>query len=65
MMHKELKKAIFDWLYENENRWSRINACVDEFRAYIYDSSGNYLIGGKAVGDFISSADELLYRMEV
>lgn len=60
-MHRELKKAIFMWLLNNENRWNRINNCVNEFRAYIYDSKGNYLIGGEDVYDFILGAERLIY----
>ena len=60
-MYKELKKAVIDWLLEHENEWQRVNACHKAFRAYIYDGNGNYLIGGKIVSDFISSADKLLY----
>lgn len=61
-MYKELKAAILNWLLENENQWQRVNACTDNFRAYIYDAAGNYLIGGKAVSDFIAQADALIYE---
>ena len=44
---KELKRIIFNWLVDNENEWSRVNACHKKFRDYIYNSEGNYLIGGK------------------
>lgn len=60
-MYKELKKVIFEWLLENEDEWQRINACHKEFRPYIYDSDGNYLIGGEIVSKFIHDADKLLY----
>lgn len=60
-MNKELKRAIVVWLLDNENEWQRLNKCTEEFRAYIYDVHGNYLIGGKDVSDFIKSADKLLY----
>lgn len=36
-MYKELKKAILDWLLDNENEWQRVNACHKKFRAYIYN----------------------------
>lgn len=61
-MHKELKRAIINWLLDNENEWQRVNACCKEFRPYIYNTEGNYLIGGKEVGDFIVNADKLLYQ---
>ena len=60
-MRKELKKAIIDWLIDNENRWQRINSCHEDFRAYIYDNEGNHLIGGEDVSNFISEADKLIY----
>ena len=61
LMNKELKKAIINWLLDNENRWQRINECIKEFREYIYNSYGNYLIGGQEVLNFIDEADSLLY----
>lgn len=60
-MNKELKKQIVMWLLENENQWQRVNECTKEFRPYIYDSKGNYLIGGEQVGDFISEVDKVLF----
>ena len=60
-MHKELKRAIINWLLDNENEWQRVNACKEEFRPYIYNAEGNYLIGGKEVADFIVNADKTLY----
>lgn len=64
-MYKELKKAILDWLLDNENEWQRVNACHQKFRAYIYDGDGNYLIGGGIVSKFITDADKLLYEKEL
>ena len=61
-MHKELKKAIVHWLLDNENKWQRVNACKEEFRPYIYNTEGNYLIGGKEVAEFINNADRVLYE---
>lgn len=60
-MRKELKKVIIDWLFENENAWQRVNSCTKEFREYIYNKDGNYLIGGEDVARFIASAEKLLY----
>ena len=57
----ELKRAIIDWLFDNKNAWQRVNACTEYFRPYIYNSDGNYLIGGEEVAEFITSADKLLY----
>ena len=61
-MQKELKKEIIKWLLENENRWQRSNSCKEEFRNYIYDNEGNYLIGGEDVSNFIDKADDLIYK---
>lgn len=60
-MHKELKKEIIKWLLENENEWQRLIACTKEFRNYIYNDEGNYLIGGEEVSNFIEEADDLIY----
>ena len=61
-MHKELKKEIIKWLLENENKWQRLNSCKEEFRNYIYDDEGNYLIGGEDVSNFINEASDLIYK---
>jgi hypothetical protein len=60
-MNKELKKAIINWLVENENQWQRVNACTENFRNYIYDSNGNHIIGGEIVSTFIKDAEKLIY----
>ena len=49
-------------MVDNENRWQRVNSCRSEFRNYIFNDEGNYLIGGEEVSEFISKADELLFR---
>lgn len=59
-VHPELKKAIIAWMFDNKNAWQRTNACHEEFRAYIYNAEGNYLIGGEAVSDFIRAAEKLI-----
>ena len=61
-MFMELKKAIIEWLIDNPNTWQRVNACHEAFRQYIYDASGNHIIGGEVVSDFIRDANALLYR---
>ena len=60
-MNKELKRAILNWLLDNEHAWQRTNACHDAFRDYIYNKEGNYLIGGEVVSKFIHDAEKLLY----
>ena len=60
-MRKELKEAIVGWLFENEDKWQRMNSCIKEFRNYIYNDKGEYLIGGEDVSGFISKIDKLIY----
>ena len=60
-MYKELKKAIINWLMTNEHEFNRVVACHDHFHQYIFDSSGEYIIGGREVSDFIEDANKLLY----
>ena len=59
-IYPELKKAIIDWMFDNASAWQRLNACVDAFRAYIYDGAGYYLIGGETVYRFIKTIDEII-----
>ena len=61
-MQKELKKEIIKWLSENENKWQRLNSCKEEFRNYIYNNEGNFLIGGEDVSNFINEANDLIYK---
>tara|TARA_R110000868_G_scaffold400868_1_gene675590 strand:+ start:2711 stop:2896 length:186 start_codon:yes stop_codon:yes gene_type:complete len=59
-MKKELKQAIVNFILDNEKMFQIINGTTDNFRAYIYDSKGDYLIGGKDVHIFIKDAIKLL-----
>lgn len=61
MMYKELKVLIINWLLDHEHEWQRLTECKKAFRPYIYDTEGNYLIGGENVANFIEEADALLY----
>lgn len=61
MMYKELKAEILKWLLEHEKEWQRVNACREAFRQYIFNTDGNYIIGGQVVSEFITKADKLLY----
>lgn len=56
----EFKKAVVDWICENTDEFQIINACVEHFKRYIYDESGNYLIGGEVRYNFIVDACVLL-----
>ncbi len=59
-MKKELKQAIINFIFENEKDFQLLNRTSNEFAAYMYDSSGNYLIGGEDVARFIRDAIKLL-----
>ena len=59
-MNKELKKAIIAYIFENEKQFQITNNVTDKFRAYIYDSKGEYLIGGQQVYNFIEAAIDLI-----
>jgi len=61
-MRTELKKAIIDFIFENEKQFQINNAVTEKFRAYIYDADGNFLIGGKDVSEFIDKAIKLILR---
>lgn len=61
MMYKELKAVIIGWLLDHENEWQRVNVCRENFREYIYNSEGEYLIGGEEVEQFIIDSNNLLY----
>ena len=52
-MNPLLKKTIILWIFENDKNWQLNNATTEQFRAYIYDADGNYLIGGEEVSEFI------------
>ena len=60
-MNKQLKNEIVRWLLDNENRWRRADACIEEFSYYIFNANRNYLIGGDVIESFIRKADNLLY----
>ena len=59
-MEIELKEAIIKKVLENLNEFQLINFIREEFRAYIYDAKGDYLIGGEKVANFILGAVALI-----
>lgn len=61
-MRIELKKAILKWICENVKVFQLNNVCHEKFREYIYSKSGNYLIDGKGVSQFIDDAIKLITR---
>ncbi len=61
-MNLELKKAIVNYIFDNSNEFQITNATVREFKLYIYDDHGNFLIGGVDVAEFIQNAIKLLRK---
>jgi hypothetical protein len=59
-MNTELKKAILNFILDNQREYQIINSTVTVFKPYIYDSNGEYLLGGKEVYQFIKDAINLL-----
>lgn len=59
-MKTELKKAIVNFIFDNEKEFQLHNATTNKFRPYIYDDKGEYLIGGQDVSEFIDKAIKLL-----
>jgi len=59
-MKTELKKAIVNFIFDNEKEFQITNTTIQKFRAYIYDPEGSYLIGGKDVVEFIKDSTKLL-----
>lgn len=59
-MHNELKRAIVNYIFDNQNVFGLHNATTKQFSHYIYDTQGEYLIGGERVSEFISQAIKLI-----
>ena len=59
-MNKQLKKAIINFILENEKVFQLQSITIGNFKEYIYNSQGNYLIGGQDVAEFIGKAVKLL-----
>lgn len=59
-MKKELKQAIVNFIFDNDKEFQLHTATTKKFRNYIFDESGNFLIGGKDVSDFIGQTIKLL-----
>lgn len=59
-MNKQLKQEIINFIFENEKVFQLQSITIGNFKEYIYNSQGNYLIGGKGVAEFIGKAVKLL-----
>jgi hypothetical protein len=61
-MRKELKQAIVNFIFENDKEFQLLNRTKEVFREYIYNSKGNYLIGGEDVALFIAQSIKLIVK---
>ena len=61
-MQYSLMQAILNYLIDNRNEFNLHNATTKQFRPYIYDDQGEYLIGGEQVSQFISDAIKLINK---
>ena len=61
-MNIELKKEIITYILENIDEFQLVNATIENFREYIYNPEGNYLMGGQEVSEFIRDACKLLSK---
>lgn len=61
-MQYSLMKRIFNYVVDNRNDFQVLNAAVSEFRAYIFDDQGEYLIGGEQVHTFIQDSLTLMHK---
>jgi hypothetical protein len=61
-MRKELKQAIVNFIFENDKEFQLLNRTKEVFREYIYNSKGNYLIGGEDVALFIEQSINLIVK---
>jgi hypothetical protein len=59
-MNKQLKQEIINFILENEKVFQLQSITIGNFKEYIYNSQGNYLIGGQDVAEFIGKAVKLL-----
>lgn len=59
-MRMELKEVITKYIIENINDFQIVNNTINHFREYIYNSEGNYLIGGQEVANFIKNMIDIL-----
>lgn len=52
-MNKELKDSIIKAIQQNTQECQLVNWIKGNFREYIYNKNGEYLIGGEEVARFI------------
>lgn len=59
-MESELKRAIIDFMFENQHESQLLNVTGKEFYQYIYTPDGDHCIGGKKVSEFINAIEKLI-----
>ena len=59
-MNIELKQAIVNYIFKNIYDFQIVNSTIDQFKNYIYDKEGEYLIGGGDIAKFIKDANNLI-----
>lgn len=59
-MNLNLKKEIVDFMLNNTKEFQLLNKTKENFRPYIYNSNGEYLIGGAEVVEFINEFEKLV-----
>lgn len=59
-MNTELKKEIINFMFDNSKDFQLTNNTIKEFKLYIYNDKGNYLIGGENVSNFIKQVEKLI-----
>ena len=58
----ELKQDILKYIFDNKDEYQLTNATIDNFREYIYNAKGEYLIGGELIAEFITKAINLITK---
>ena len=59
-MNLDLKKEIVNFMLNNIKEFQLLNKTKENFRPYIYNSNGAYLIGGAEVVEFINEFEKLV-----
>jgi hypothetical protein len=59
-MNKDLKKAIIDFMFENEKVFGLNTHTRNHFKQYVYTPEGEYCFGGEVVSNFISDVEKLI-----
>lgn len=58
----ELKQDILKYIFKNKDEFQLTNTTIDNFREYIYNAKGEYLIGGELIAEFITKAINLITK---